>query len=559
MVRSKLFISIIKLDNNFREYIERNNEFTENKFVSLFELRNKGAKAILKSFFSFRKFDEVVIVFNDELFKMVEPLAYFLSLFTLKIKLYRILPDKKYEYVPLYTRFFAVFKLILSTVEIVYLKKKVFYDIKKNAGFKAHSLITEKSKLFYIKTNIGIGGKVGGSLGHISGVVNSLAKMVNLTFITSEQPVMINDNIKKKYVDLRKVTKSVPFELNRLKINSELIKQIDKLINRFSPDIIYQRLTLFDYSGAFLSNKYKIPLIVEYNGSEVWVQNNWGSGLKYSDIALRIEEYVLHSADTIITVSKVLQDELVERGFDKDKIIFYPNCIDNRIFDYKKFTDNEKEILRQKLGFVKEDKIFTFIGTFGAWHGVDFLARAIVKLVREHKDKLDRNRVKFLLIGDGLLGEKVREILNVNNTEKYVKLTGIVPQAEAPRYLSISDCFLSPHAKQEGRFIGSPTKLFEYMSFAKVIIASNLDQVGEIFDTKLYAGSLSKQTKIINEEAIVFEPGNMGEFIRSILFVANRNDLDKLGQNAYKMVMAKYTWDIHVDKIIGKYNEVVKK
>lgn len=66
---------------------------------------------------------------------------------------------------------------------------------------------------------------------------------------------------------------------------------------------------------------FRIPLIVEYNGSEVWVQNNWGTdGLKYSKLALDMEEYVLNSADTIITVSQVLQDELCERGFDKDKI-----------------------------------------------------------------------------------------------------------------------------------------------------------------------------------------------------------------------------------------------
>jgi len=296
-------------------------------------------------------------------------------------------------------------------------------------------------------------------------------------------------------------------------------------------------------------------LIVEYNGSEVWVQNNWGTdGLKYSKLAISMEEYVLNSADTIITVSQVLLDELIQRGYDKDKIVFYPNCIDENIFDYKKFNSEDKTLLRDKLGFSQEDKIFTFIGTFGAWHGVEFLADSIVKLVQNYKEVLDKYNVKFLLIGDGLLGEKVRTTLGTDDIKKYVVLTGLIEQKEAPLYLSISDCFLSPHIKQKTKFIGSPTKLFEYMAFAKPIIASNLDQIGEVFESKIYANKLDDFNSIKNESAIVYEPDNYDEFINSILFVVKNSDIDNLGQNAYNMVMNKYVWDVHVDKIIEKFN-----
>jgi len=418
----------------------------------------------------------------------------------------------------------------------------------------SHNL-TKDSNVFYLKTNLGFGTKAGGSLGHISGVVNSLAKKSKLTYISAETPIMINEDIKKEFIYISDVVYSVPYELNSIKINEAFLSQTDNLMQKNKPDIIYQRLTLFNNCGAYLSNKYKIPLIVEYNGSEVWVQNNWGTnGLKYSKLALEMEEYVLSSADTIITVSQVLQEELIERGFDKEKIVFYPNCIDENIFDYKKFNIKEKTLLRDKLGFNQEDKIFTFIGTFGAWHGVEFLANSIVKLVKNHKKELDKSNVRFLLIGDGLLGEKVRTTLGTDDIKKYVVFTGLIEQKEAPLYLSISDCFLSPHIKQNTKFIGSPTKLFEYMAFAKPIIASNLDQIGEVFEQKLYANELDNFTSVENESAIVYEPDNYDEFIKSILFVAKNNDIDKLGQNAYDMVMDRYVWDVHVDKIIERFN-----
>ncbi|MBT5491142.1 glycosyltransferase family 4 protein [bacterium] len=553
-MKNKIFISIYRFDEEYLSFINDNFKDSTNIFVSLFELKNSGMKNLIKSFISYKKYDEVVIVFNDENYKLVESLFYVLSLSILKLNITKILPNKVCEKVSSFDRVGAGFKMLFSAIQTKQLVKKIDNDMKLISTKTNHTL-TKNSNIFYLKTNLGFGTKAGGSLGHISGVVNSFSKKSNITYISAETPIMINEDIKKEYIDISDVVYSVPYELNSIKINEAFLNQIEKLIEKNKPDIIYQRLTLFNNSGAYLSNKYKIPLIVEYNGSEVWVQNNWGTdGLKYSKLAISMEEYVLNSADTIITVSQVLLDELIQRGYDKDKIVFYPNCIDENIFDYKKFNSEDKTLLRDKLGFSQEDKIFTFIGTFGAWHGVEFLADSIVKLVQNYKEVLDKYNVKFLLIGDGLLGEKVRTTLGTDDIKKYVVLTGLIEQKEAPLYLSISDCFLSPHIKQKTKFIGSPTKLFEYMAFAKPIIASNLDQIGEVFESKIYANKLDDFNSIKNESAIVYEPDNYDEFINSILFVVKNSDIDNLGQNAYNMVMNKYVWDVHVDKIIEKFN-----
>lgn len=554
-MRNKIFISIYRFDEEYLTFINENFKESENTFVSLFELKNRGIKNLIKEFISYKKYDEVVIVFNDENYFLVQDLFYTLSLSIFSLNITRILPDKRQEKVSLFNRINSAFKMIVSSIQTKKLVKKITNDIK----LKSQKSIIEfdsNSKVFYLKTNLSFGTKAGGSLGHISGVVNSLAKKSDITYISAETPIMIDESIKKEKIYLNDVVYSVPYELNSIKINEAFLNQVDKLIADKKPDVIYQRLTLFNYAGAYLSNKYKIPLIVEYNGSEVWVQNNWGTdGLKYSKLALDMEEYVLNSADTIITVSQVLQDELIERGFEKEKIVFYPNCIDQRVYDYKNFQEADKVTLREKLSFSKKDKIFTFIGTFGAWHGVEFLANSIVRLVQNHKQELDNYNIKFLFIGDGLLGEKVRGLLETEDIKRYVKFTGLIPQKEAPVYLGISDCFLSPHIKQKGKFIGSPTKLFEYMAFSKPIIASNLDQIGEIFEYKLYTNELNNFEIIEKESAIVYEPDNYEEFIKSILFVATKmSELEKMGKNAYEMAIEKYTWDVHVDKIINQFN-----
>jgi len=554
-----IFISIHRLDSSFIDFIAAKYSEDKNDFVSLFELKNKGAGFLIQTFLSYRKYNQVIIVFNDENFCIVEHLFYVLSCFIPKTSIKAILPDLHIINITLWQRLRAVGKMLVSAMETRTLARMAGRDtdLATVCKSKSYAELTKNSQIYYLKTNLSFGTKAGGSVGHVSGVVNALGKKVDLLYLSAEPPVMIDDNIKKQRVSLDGIIYSLPYELNSLKINNCFIRNIEKrIIKKGMPDCIYQRLTLFNYSGAYLANKYRIPLIIEYNGSEVWVQNNWGNTLKYSNLAEKIEQYVLQSADTIITVSEVLRDELIERGFEAKKIVFYPNCIDPEIYDYQLYNANLKSELRKKLGFSDQDNIFTFIGTFGKWHGVDFLADAIVELAQNHREELERLSLKFLLIGDGLLGREVREKLDSEDIKYFVRFTGLVPQHEAPKYLSISDCFLSPHAKQKGKFIGSPTKLFEYMAFAKPIIASELDQVGEVFEHKLYADQLTTPVHIDKESAIVFKPGNLSEFTQAILYVAEYGEsLKKMGQNAFDMVMEKYTWEKHVAKIIDCFKE----
>ena len=88
--------------------------------------------------------------------------------------------------------------------------------------------------------------------------------------------------------------------------------------------------------------KYHVPLIVEYNGSEVWVSQNWGNGLRFKKLAQMAENVMLQSADLVVTVSKVLKEELVGRGIPSNKIVYYPNCIDPMVFNPTRFTKDEK-------------------------------------------------------------------------------------------------------------------------------------------------------------------------------------------------------------------------
>jgi len=86
-------------------------------------------------------------------------------------------------------------------------------------------------------------------------------------------------------------------------------------------------------------------------------------------------------------------------------------------------------------------------------------------------------------------------------------------------------------------FFGSPTKLFEYMAMGKAIVASNMDQIGEVLENK--------------RTALLVAPGDVNSLSYGIIELIQKEDLrNTLGRNAREEVIRKYTWEQNVQKLL---------
>ena len=78
-------------------------------------------------------------------------------------------------------------------------------------------------------------------------------------------------------------------------------------------------------------------------------------------------------------------------------------------------------------------------------------------------------------------------------------------------------------------FFGSPTKLFEYMSMGKAIVASNLGQLAKVLSQ--------------NETAILVEPGDVDQFVEAVRLLASDARLrESLGRRAREVAIERHTW-----------------
>ncbi len=410
------------------------------------------------------------------------------------------------------------------------------------------------SRILYLDANISLGTPVGGSIGHTAGVIEGFLDHSFEVDYASLKPLPTRRE-RARWLKLQPGTVlAIPSELNYYRYAESIEEKIVPLHQADPWSFIYQRFSVHDFTGPHLGRRLNVPVVVEFNGSEAWASENWGTRLILHDAALKAEAVALETADLLVTVSDELGYDLKRRGIPDNRIVVYPNCVDPAVFDPARFSRDDMAELRRRNGIPEDALVAGFIGTFGQWHGVEFLAECIGDMVRDDIGWLERNKLHFMLVGDGLKMPVVRQFVGTPPASRFVTLTGLVAQSEAARYLACADLLLSPHVPNTdgSGFFGSPTKLFEYMAMEKPIVASALGQIEDVI-----AGRGATRLGTLPPGAgepcgFLFEPGNAQAFKETLRRVVDDMPAAaKVAKAARAEVLNRYTWRRHVDAILA--------
>ena len=438
-------------------------------------------------------------------------------------------------------RFFLECTIGLIIVGLTCVNLFLLYYIKYiNLKFssKQEKLIQESNppkerKIAFLRTTPAFSVKVGGSVTHIAGFTTGIWDMgYELIFISNDKMSGIDEKKTPIYI-IPPIRWGIVPEWQEVIYNYKYIHKSKKILKKEEPCFLYQRYSAFNCSGMILSRLLKIPLILEFNSSEVWKGKYWKEW-RFLWLLKLFEKTNLLYADLIIVVSESLKKELINIGIASDKIVVNPNGVNPKDFQP---GINAQEIRKR---YRLRDKIVVgFTGSFSFWHGIPTLSDAIKYVIAKNKN------IHFLLIGDGPLSPMIIEKVNEQGMGDYVTFTGIIAHGDVPKYLSTCDILVSPHNPQvDGReFFGSPTKLFEYMAMEKGIVASKLGQIGEVLKH--------------NHNAILVEPGNVNQLAEGILKLAGDKELrEKLGRRAREDVIENYTWKKNAERVIKAVREL---
>jgi glycosyltransferase involved in cell wall biosynthesis len=385
-------------------------------------------------------------------------------------------------------------------------------------------------RVVFLRSTPGPGTQAGGAASHIKGVVEGLESLgIEVRVISNDQIAGLNVS-----EDRFDVIPPQPGGGSRalFDIHNNLVftRGAVPLIERANPDFIYQRYARFSWAGVVAANRLKRPLLLEYNGSEVWVGKHWDR-VGNLDLLERYERLNLDAAARIFVVSEVERRNLEARGVEGRKIVVNPNGVDVERFRPGVGGDDA----RRELQIEDDEVVAGFVGTFGPWHGVEKLAEAIKTIPANEK-------VRFLFVGSGSLHAEVEKLLE---GEKRVIFTGAVAHERVATLLDACDILVAPHVPlaDGSEFFGSPTKIFEYMAMGKGIVASRLGQIGEVL--------------VDGETALLVEPGDVEELRAAIMRLVEDEELRKrLGVRAREVAEREHTWIRNAQRVLDAYKSL---
>ena len=237
--------------------------------------------------------------------------------------------------------------------------------------------------------------------------------------------------------------------LNVSKIRNKIIDRTLRNL-KLKPDIIYGHFWHSGYSGYKYAKRNNIPIFVATGESSI----------KFS-IKSKDEQQFANDVKGIICVSTKNKNESIQKHLtDGKNCIIIPNAVDRGIF-----FKYPKELVREELGFNKNDFIVIFVGWFIPRKGPDRVAKAM-ELAQDRS-------IKAIFIGTAKDG--------VNILPEYSEtiFVGQVDHKILPKYLSAADVFVLPTLQE-----GCCNAIVEAMSCGLPIISSDLDFNYDLLDEK---------------------------------------------------------------------------
>ncbi|NQU56340.1 MAG: glycosyltransferase [Rhodospirillales bacterium] len=530
-------------------------------------LSNITAKGYLEFFRLLRTLDADHLYFpiTDTNNIALVPLFKVLGMISNSRKNYIVMPDSSVTLLGHGAGIIGCVKVFYGIFNSSWLLVKDLFRVKNLLNSPRTRILRRSSEsVLFIKQTLWFGLKAGGSIAHARGVIKGFLgqeRNVDLLSLESRLPILAMEGL-----NILESETTLPYIIPRVFNYSQFNKKVINTLLSFpfkQYGVIYQRLSPGSFSGVIVSRIRKIPLIIEYNGSESWLAKNWGSSPALIGFVEKVERVCLMHAHLVVTVSDVLKDELVERGVESNRIVSYPNGVDPEEFNSERFSDSEISKLRNDLEISENAVLLTFVGTFGHWHGVDFLTQVLISMAENDPQWFEQHDIYICFVGDGAKRQAVESMIAGCSLKHRFKIIGMVPQEMTPLYMVASDILLSPHVPNPdgSPFFGSPTKLFEYMASGRPVIASDLFQIGEVLEGAPHVDQLPPSGSLPMQEqcGVLVTPMSSTELVRAIQFlVENPQWRRAAGRNARERALSKYTWERHtaeisrgLDKVIG--------
>ena len=243
-----------------------------------------------------------------------------------------------------------------------------------------------------------------------------------------------------------------------------------KVLPRY--DVIYARdfhTVLIALFPRLLFNK---KLVYEINGiasEELQLKGHTSLNRIFVFLVRIAERMATKYAERIVSVTPQIGSYLRDQyRCPRDKLVIVGNGVNTDLFR----PMDQGDVLsdwQKGLGVSVDDRVVVFVGNLARWQGVEVLIDAAFQVLKKEE------KVKFLIIGEGVLRKGLMDKVLNSGFEKSFIFTGMMDYEVVPFLINLADICVAPFISKRNEKTGvSPLKIFEYMACGKPVIASRI-------------------------------------------------------------------------------------
>ena len=280
------------------------------------------------------------------------------------------------------------------------------------------------------------------------------------------------------------------------------------------PDIIHTHLGHADILGVWSARNLKCKVFTTMHN--IYFKRNFFD-LIFFEIYKFLYLRVVKTAQ-IITISKSVENHVLSRlRVPKNRTHYLMNAIPYI------------EITKQKSSNEKRIKLL-FVGRLEKQKSIETLLYAISQL----KTKNLKKEFQLIIVGDGLLRNKLEQLSRKLQIESLVKFEG--KKKEINEFYISSDIFILPSIWE-----GFGIVILEAFRARLPVIASNIEGPSELIEHR--------------QNGLLFEPKNYIQLADQILLLMTDEALRKeIGEKGHETFTKKY----HIDTYVNALNELYK-
>ncbi len=237
-----------------------------------------------------------------------------------------------------------------------------------------------------------------------------------------------------------------------------------------------------------------------------------------------MEKIVIGHAAGFTTVNDVLRKKIIatRKNISSKPFITYYNIAD---------LPDESTVNPS----LEVDNYILYVGTLSS----EFLGLEL--LIYSYRQIWEKYGTKLFVIGDGPLMEKLTRAVESSNASAYIKLLGYVSPEAIPGYLKKARLCIIPYLDTILTRVATPTKLFEYLTYGKVVVCPDFPGFTEILGT---------------DNPGLYRSAESDDILRVIGNMLSDNALRTKTESMNRNLSMNYTFDKEMLKILTLYGDV---